>query len=45
MTVNQYVVKHASEELEEMMHTGRFQQSVHVMAWLLAKEMRNDDRT
>ena len=27
-----------AEEIEEMIRTGNFQQSVHVMAWLLAKE-------
>lgn len=26
-------------EIEELIRTGKFQQSVHVMAWLLAKEM------
>ena len=30
--------KHTAEEIEELIHSGRFQQSVHVMAWLLAKE-------
>lgn len=29
---------HTKQEIEELIHTGRFQQSVHVMAWLLAKE-------
>lgn len=29
---------HTADEIEEMIHTGRFQQAVHVMAWLLAKE-------
>ena len=32
------VVKHTKEEIEELIHKGQFQQSVHVMAWLLAKE-------
>ena len=32
------VVKHTKEEIEELIHNGQFQQSVHVMAWLLAKE-------
>ena len=38
------VVRHTAPEIEELIYTGRFQQSVHVMAWLLAKEkhMRND---
>ena len=31
------VVTISEEELEQMVKTGRFQQSVHVMAWLLAK--------
>lgn len=29
---------HTEQEIEEMIRTGRFQQAVHVMAWLLAKE-------
>ena len=32
------VEKHTATEIETMIHTGKFQQSVHVMAWLLAKE-------
>ena len=32
------VVKLTAEEVEELIRTGRFQQAVHVMAWLLAKE-------
>ena len=32
------VEKHTAEEIEELIRTGNFQQSVHVMAWLLAKE-------
>ena len=32
------VEKHAAEEIEELIRNGKFQQSVHVMAWLLAKE-------
>lgn len=32
------VVKHTKEEIEELIYKGQFQQSVHVMAWLLAKE-------
>ena len=32
---------HSPEEVEEMIHEGRFQQAVHVMAWLLAmREVR-----
>lgn len=34
------VKKHTASEIEEMIHGGRFQQSVHIMAWLLAKEKR-----
>lgn len=29
---------HTKQEIEELIHSGRFQQAVHVMAWLLAKE-------
>ncbi|MCR5346602.1 MAG: NUDIX hydrolase [Fretibacterium sp.] len=29
---------HKANEIDNMIHTGNFQQSVHVMAWLLAKE-------
>ena len=32
------VKKLSAEEIESMIHTGQFQQAVHVMAWLLAKE-------
>ena len=32
------VVKHTPAELEELIRAGRFQQSVHVMAYFLAKE-------
>ena len=32
------VEKHSAKEIEELICTGQFQQSVHVMAWLLAKE-------
>ena len=34
------VEKHSAKEIEALIHTGRFQQSVHIMAWLLAKERR-----
>lgn len=29
---------HSAREIEELIETGKFQQAVHVMAWLLAKE-------
>lgn len=29
---------HTGREIEELIHTGGFQQAIHVMAWLLAKE-------
>ena len=29
---------HTKQEIEELIRIGRFQQAVHVMAWLLAKE-------
>ena len=32
------VEKHSAGEIEEFIRTGRFQQAVHVMAWLLAKD-------
>ena len=32
-----HVEKHTAEEIEELIRTGKFQQAVHVMAWLLAK--------
>ena len=31
---------HTAEEIENLIHTENFQQSVHVMAWLLAKEFQ-----
>ena len=35
------VEKHSSDEIDELIRNGKFQQSVHVMAWLLAKEKSN----
>ena len=32
------IYKYSADEIEEMIYNGEFQQSVHVMAWLLAKE-------
>lgn len=32
---------HTKQEIEELIRIGRFQQAVHVMAWLLAKEKRS----
>lgn len=32
------VIKHSPEEIEELIKTEKFQQSMHVMAYLLAKE-------
>ena len=34
------VVMLTAEEIEKLIHSGKFQQSVHVMAWLLAKERK-----
>lgn len=34
------VCLHSDEEIAELTHNGDFKQSVHVMAWLLAKEKR-----
>ena len=31
------VKKYTGDEIESMIHTGKFQQAVHVMAWLLSK--------
>ena len=31
---------HTEQEIEELIRTGRFQQAVHVMAWLLANRRR-----
>ncbi len=33
------VVKHTEEEIEEMISNNKFQQAMHVMAWLLAKRL------
>jgi len=30
----------SGEEIEEMIHAGKFEQAVHVMAWLLEKEQK-----
>lgn len=35
---------HTEQELGELIHTGRFQQAAHVMAWLLAKEASAEGR-
>ena len=32
------VVKYTAEEIDYMIHNGQFQQAVHVMAWLMARE-------
>lgn len=32
------ISKYTAEEIEKMIQEGRFQQAVHVMAWLLAKQ-------
>ena len=36
------VKKLSADEIEELIHAGKFQQSVHVMAWLLAKEKKQN---
>jgi ADP-ribose pyrophosphatase len=33
-----HIHKYSAEQIEDMIYSGQFQQSVHVMAWLLAKE-------
>ena len=35
--------KLTSGEIEELIRTGKFQQAVHVMAWLLAKDKDKGD--
>lgn len=35
------VKKYSSDEMEEMIHTGDFQQAVHIMAWLLSQRCGN----
>ncbi|MBQ9827186.1 MAG: NUDIX hydrolase [Lachnospiraceae bacterium] len=35
---------HTADEIEELIKTGGFQQSVHVMAWLLAKDRMRDEQ-
>ena len=32
----------SKEEIETLIHAGKFQQAVHVMAWLLAKEAEHN---
>ena len=34
------VHRYSADEIEDLIRNGKFQQSVHVMAWLLAKENR-----
>jgi ADP-ribose pyrophosphatase len=29
--------KYSADEIEELIATGRFQQAMHIMAWLLAQ--------
>lgn len=36
------VKKLSADEIEALIHAGKFQQSVHVMAWLLAKEKKQN---
>ena len=36
------VCLHSEEEIDRLVHGGDFKQSVHVMAWLLAKEKHNE---
>ena len=38
------VEKHTADEIEELIRSGKFQQAVHVMAWLLAKDRNKGDR-
>ncbi len=36
--------KYSADEIENMIYNGQFQQSVHVMAWLLAKEKERNTK-
>ena len=38
-----HVLKLTEEEIEKLIYEGKFQQSVHVMAWLLAKEKKRKE--
>jgi ADP-ribose pyrophosphatase len=38
------VKKLTADEIEELIRSGKFQQAVHVMAWLLAKDRNKGDR-
>ncbi|MCR4597984.1 MAG: NUDIX hydrolase [Acetatifactor sp.] len=38
------VEKYTEEGLEKLVREGKFQQAVHVMAWLMAKEKRERDK-
>jgi ADP-ribose pyrophosphatase len=32
------VEKYTADQIEELIRTGNFQQAIHVLAWMLAKE-------
>lgn len=38
------MVRLCADEIEELIRTGKFQQAVHVMAWMLAKEKMKEKR-
>jgi ADP-ribose pyrophosphatase len=38
------IYKYSADEIESMIYNGQFQQSVHVMAWLLAKEKERNTK-
>jgi len=38
------IYKYTADEIENMIYNGQFQQSVHVMAWLLAKEKERNTK-
>lgn len=38
------IQKYSADEIENMIYNGQFQQSVHVMAWLLAKEKERNTK-
>lgn len=35
-----HVTTHTAEEIDDLIRTGRFEQAVHIMGWLLAKKMQ-----
>ena len=38
------VVMHSSQEIEELIATGGFQQAMHITAWLLSRRLNSDEK-